>query len=391
MPPVVYNPGPNSAPVMIWADLASVEALALAQLGRIANLPYIHHHVAAMPDVHLGIGATVGSVIAMRDAISPAAVGVDIGCGMAAVRTNLTAADLPDDLGPLRSAIEAAIPVGRAAHTDVPQSVIQMPLWERYSSLDTQVQNHAVRALGQLGTLGGGNHFIEVCLDTDDAVWLMLHSGSRRIGKEIAEVHIRTAKKLPHNQGLDDPDLSVFLAGTEEIKSYRRDVEWAQDYALENRRRMMNLLKEVVNKTLGCHIAGTQEVNCHHNYVATERHYGDNVLVTRKGAIRARLGDMGIIPGSMGTRSYIVRGLGNPESFHSASHGAGRRMSRTRARKEFTIEDLVAQTIDVECRKDVGVVDEIPAAYKDIDDVMARQRDLVEVTATLVAVLCVKG
>jgi tRNA-splicing ligase RtcB len=389
----------------MWTYPAEVESAALDQLRTIADLPYIHHHVAVMPDVHLGKGATVGSVVAMRDAVSPAAVGVDIGCGMAALRTSLTAADLPDDLGAVRSAVEAAIPVGHLGHATVSKRVRgYRDLWSTFADLHPAVAGRLDRAMAQMGTLGSGNHFVELCLDTDDVVWLMLHSGSRNIGKELAEVHIRAAKQLPHNTGLPDRELAVFLAGTPEMAAYRRDLDWAQAYARRNRETMLALYVEALRGFFphmrvpavaeqGPH-AGERafaETNCHHNYMAEEHHYGADVLVTRKGAISARAGEYGIIPGSMGTRSYIVRGLGNAESFQSASHGAGRRMSRNRAKKMFTADDLAAQTAGVECRKDAGVVDEIPAAYKDIDQVIAYQHDLVEVAAELHAVLCVKG
>ncbi|WP_018501362.1 RtcB family protein [Parafrankia discariae] len=397
-----------TAPIWMWTPPQEVESAALDQLRTIAELPYVHHHVAVMPDVHLGKGATVGSVIALRDAVSPAAVGVDIGCGMAALRTNLTAADLPDDLGPARAAVEAAIPVGHRGHTEISRRVRgYADLWGSFDDLHPKVTGRSGgvdRVMAQMGSLGSGNHFVELCLDTEDAVWLMLHSGSRNIGKTLAEAHIAAAKKLPHNTGLRDRDLSVFLAGTPEMAAYRRDLTWAQSYARRNRETMLALYVDALRKHLptlrvptppehGPHAADTAfaAVNCHHNYVAEEHHYGADVLVTRKGAISARAGEYGIIPGSMGTRSYIVRGLGSPESFHSAAHGAGRRMSRSRARREFTTDDLIAQTTGVECRKDPGVLDEIPAAYKDIDAVIAHQSDLVDVAAELHAVLCVKG
>ncbi|WP_308301188.1 RtcB family protein [Frankia sp. Mgl5] len=397
-----------TAPIWMWTPPQEVESAALDQLRTIAELPYVHHHVAVMPDVHLGKGATVGSVIALRDAVSPAAVGVDIGCGMAALRTNLTAADLPDDLRPVRAAVEAAIPVGHRGHTEISRRVRgYADLWGAFGDLHPKVTGRSGsidRVMAQMGSLGSGNHFVELCLDTEDAVWLMLHSGSRNIGKTLAELHIAAAKKLPHNTGLRDRDLSVFLAGTPEMAAYRADLTWAQTYARRNRDTMLALYVDALRDHLptlrvptppthGPHAADTAfaAVNCHHNYVAEEHHYGADVLITRKGAISARAGEYGIIPGSMGTRSYIVRGLGSAESFHSAAHGAGRRMSRTRARKEFTTDDLVAQTTGVECRKDPGVLDEIPAAYKDIDAVIAHQSDLVDVAAELRAVLCVKG
>jgi tRNA-splicing ligase RtcB len=383
-------------PVKLWTQADDVEDVALAQLRNIANLPYIHKHVAVMPDVHYGKGATVGSVIAMKDAVSPAAVGVDIGCGMAAVRTNLTSADLPDDLGALRSAVEAAIPVGFNMHdrpVDFERGNPGAPgteHWFAMERLHPNVQKDAGRAARQVGTLGSGNHFIELCLDTQDRVWLMLHSGSRHIGKVIADAHIKIAKELPHNADLPDLDLAVFLANTPEMKAYRHDLDWAQQYAMNNRTTMLRLYKQVMRQFFPT-FTSEFEVNAHHNYVSEENHYGTNVLVTRKGAISADVGQYGIIPGSMGTRSYIVKGLGNPESFRSASHGAGRRMSRNKAKKMFTADDLAEQTKGVECRKDAGVVDEIPAAYKDIEQVMANQADLVTVEAELRQVMCVKG
>jgi tRNA-splicing ligase RtcB len=386
-------------PIRMWADPASVEEAALRQLENVANLPWVHG-LAVMPDVHYGKGATVGSVIAMRDAVSPAAVGVDIGCGMSAVRTSLTASDLPDDLARLRRRIESAVPVGFAMHK-TPVNPARVPgvggwdgFWSAFGELHEGVQGLRDRARAQVGSLGGGNHFIEVCLEQGGAdegqVWLMLHSGSRGIGNELAKRHIDVARTLPHNADLPDRDLAVFVAGTPEMAAYRRDLFWAQDYAARNRATMVAL----VERALADEVPGVrfdEPISCHHNYVAEETYDGVDVLVTRKGAIRAGSGDLGIIPGSMGTGSYIVRGLGNETSFHSASHGAGRRMSRTKARKTFTAADLAAQTNGVECRKDAGVVDEIPAAYKDIESVIAAQTDLVEVVAHLKQVVCVKG
>jgi len=376
--------------IHLWASPNEVESAALDQLRHVAALPWVFHHVAAMADVHVGAGATVGSVIAMKGAVSPAAVGVDIGCGMGAVRTNLTASDLPDSLHALRDDLEARIPVGFSMHDEAVPAAAAEELWEEFPSLTEKVQGLFSRARHQLGTLGGGNHFIELCLDTEQNVWLMLHSGSRNIGKELAEIHMAKAKKLAHNRALPDKDLAVFLAGTEEMKAYRRDLFWAQRYARVNREVMMELALGVLKKRFAQMETG-EGIFCHHNYVAEEVHYGQEVLVTRKGAIRAGAGDMGIIPGSMGTRSYIVRGLGCAESFESASHGAGRRMSRGEAKRRFTVKDLLRQTEGVECRKDGGVLDEIPGAYKSIEKVMESQRDLVEVVAELKQVLCVKG
>jgi tRNA-splicing ligase RtcB len=385
------------APVKVWTDPSEIEPEAAKQLRNIGALPWVEG-VAVMPDVHYGKGATVGSVIAMRQAISPSAVGVDIGCGMSAVRTSLTAEDLPDDLGRLRRAIEDAIPVGFHTHDDAvdPRRVQGVDtkgldaFWNGFDDLHVGVDQLRTRAGKQLGTLGGGNHFIEVCLDTSKQVWLMLHSGSRNIGKELAERHIKVARELPHNADLPDRDLAVFLAGTPEMDAYRRDLYWAQEYARRNRSLMLGLLSGVVRAQLPG-VSFDEPISCHHNYVSQEQYGGVDLLVTRKGAIRAGVGDLGIIPGSMGTGSYIVRGLGNPEAFNSASHGAGRRMSRNKAKKTFSTEDLAAQTAGVECRKDAGVLDEIPGAYKDVDAVLAQQRDLVEVVAHLKQVVCVKG
>ncbi len=390
------------APVKVWTDLSGVEHEAAKQLRNIGSLPWVEG-VAVMPDVHYGKGATVGSVIAMRQALAPSAVGVDIGCGMSAVRTSLTAAALPDDLSELRRRIEQAIPVGFGLHTEPVDhsrlSGVEREGWDRFwagfADLHEGVHGLRERATLQMGSLGGGNHFIEVCLEQggEDAgrVWLMLHSGSRNIGKELADRHIAIARDLPHNADLPDRDLSVFLAGTAEMAAYRRDLFWAQDFARRNRQLMMALLCQVVRDNVKPDVAFAEPISCHHNYVAEETYGGVDLLVTRKGAIRAGRGDLGIIPGSMGTGSYIVRGLGNEEAYCSASHGAGRRMSRNQARKHYTIDDLARQTAGVECRKDSGVIDEIPSAYKNIDDVIARQSDLVTVVAHLKQVLCVKG
>jgi tRNA-splicing ligase RtcB len=378
----------------MWTRPEDVEPQAMRQLHNISALPWAVKHVAVMPDVHYGKGATVGSVIALRDAVSPAAVGVDIGCGMTAVRTSLTAADLPEDLHRLRTKIEAAVPVGFGQHREAAFGGRDAGDWERFwkgfDDLTPAVRARSERAVRQMGTLGGGNHFLEVCLDTDQRVWVMLHSGSRNIGNELAQHHIEVARGLAHNSALPDPDLAVFLAGTPQMAAYRHDLYWAQDYARRNRSVMLRLVCDVLRGEFW-KIGFDEPISCHHNYVAEETHFGEDVLVTRKGAIRAGRGELGIIPGSMGTGSYIVRGLGNPDSFESASHGAGRRMSRNKARKTFTTADLAAQTAGVECRKDSGVVDEIPGAYKDIDEVIANQDDLVEVVAKLKQVICVKG
>ncbi|MPY83164.1 MAG: RtcB family protein [Actinophytocola sp.] len=391
--------GGSRVPIRMWTDPSTVEDAALRQLRTVADLPWTHA-LAVMPDVHLGKGATVGSVIAMRDAVSPAAVGVDIGCGMSAVRTSLYAEDLPDDLGRLRRRIESAVPVGFAAHK-APVDPARVrgvggwdDFWRRFRGLHVGVQDMWSKARNQLGTLGGGNHFIEVCLEQDgvDAgrVWLMLHSGSRGIGNQLAQRHMAIAAEQPHNADLPDRDLAVFLTGTSEMAAYRNDLFWAQEYAARNRATMVSLVKQAVADTVPW-VRFDDATSCHHNYVAEESYDGVDLLVTRKGAIRAGAGDLGIIPGSMGTGSYIVRGLGNDDSLRSASHGAGRAMSRRKARKTFTEADLVAQTRGVECRKDGGVVDEIPGAYKDIESVIAAQTDLVEVVAQLKQVVCVKG
>ncbi|TSB21722.1 RtcB family protein [Streptomyces benahoarensis] len=386
-------------PIRMWADPSTVEDVAMQQLRNVATLPWIKG-LAVMPDVHYGKGATVGSVIAMHGAVCPAAVGVDIGCGMSAVKTSLTAADLPDDLSRLRSRIEQAIPVGRGMHDDPvdPGALHGYPtagwddFWSRFDGVAAAVHFRQDRATKQMGSLGSGNHFIECCLDEDGAVWLMLHSGSRNIGKELADFHIGQARKLPHNQGLVDRDLAVFIADTPQMAAYRNDLFWAQEYAKRNRAVMMALFQDVIRKEFRkARPVFDQVISCHHNYVAEERYEGMDLLVTRKGAISARGGEWGIIPGSMGTESYIVRGLGNEESFNSASHGAGRRMSRNAAKKRFSTRDLEQQTAGVECRKDSGVVDEIPGAYKPIGQVIEQQRDLVQVVAKLKQVVCVKG
>lgn len=382
-------------PIKIWSDLGSVEEAAVQQLRNTASLPFVFKHVAAMPDVHLGSGATIGSVIATKGAISPAAVGVDIGCGMSAVRTGLEASRVLDKLPAIRKMIEARIPVGRGANMRLTRTVEAWTGWGTFDGLSMVDADLKTRAQDQLGSLGGGNHFIEVCLDKEGVVWLMLHSGSRYLGKTLADRHIHTAKGLMKKLFIDlaDPALAYLAQGTPEFDAYMKDLLWAQDYAAENRREMMRRLIWVMAELAngGEPFAMDHEVSCHHNYVSAETHFGEDVLVTRKGAVRAGQGELGIIPGSMGTRSFIVRGKGNTESFCSCSHGAGRKMSRTAAKKLFTKEDLEKQTEGVECRKDEGVIDEIPGAYKDIDQVMANQEDLVEVVAELKQVLCVKG
>jgi tRNA-splicing ligase RtcB len=362
-------------------------------LRNVSRLPCLFKHVALMPDAHLGIGSMVGSVIATKDAVIPATVGVDIGCGMAAIKTPFKSSILDGKLKDLRHQIERTIPVGFNEHKDSIDESNEWKGWKSFSDLHGKVQHRKSKAMKQLGTLGGGNHFVEVCLDTDDNVWLMLHSGSRNIGNEIASRHIETAKQLHRLSELPDPNLAYFIQGTEEFKNYWRDLEWAQSYAMKNREIMMKRLLAQFNRMFNNGDAFEPEVtvNCHHNYVSLEHHFGEDVYITRKGAINAETGRYGIIPGSMGAKSFIIKGLGAPESFNSCSHGAGRKMSRTAAKKAFSREDLERQTAGVECRKDAGVIDEIPSAYKDIDEVMRNQRDLVEVVAQLKQVVCVKG
>lgn len=390
-------------PVHIYTD--DIDHSAIQQLLNISNLPIVHPHVAAMPDVHAGIGATVGSVIPTRGAIIPAAVGVDIGCGMNAVRTTLSASQLPDNLARVRSAIEAMVPVGFEQHAfdkvrGSAHARVGRPLNDR---LDRIVARHkgimkmqhkfAQTWICQLGTLGGGNHFIELCIDEEQRVWIMLHSGSRGIGNVIGRYFISAARKemMRHKVNLPDRDLSYFSEGSELFDDYVEAVDWAQDYAMLNRREMMRRVVAAMEPHVPSFKLDGEAINCHHNYVAQEAHFGHKLYVTRKGAISAREGELGIIPGSMGARSFIVRGKGNEQSLCSCSHGAGRRMSRSEAKRKFNRFDLAEQTQGIECRKDGGVVDEIPAAYKDIDEVMAHQSDLVDIVHTLKQVVCVKG
>lgn len=386
-------------PVKIWTD--EVDDKSRAQLSNIASLPFIHHHVAAMPDVHLGIGATIGSVIATHKAIIPAAVGVDLGCGMVAARLSLTANELDEKaLKKVFDQISRDVPVGRDQHRDERVLVDAARPFEPGLKSLTDRHPELLKAFGkfskwtnQMGTLGGGNHFIEVCLGETNQVWVMLHSGSRGIGNAIASYFIALARKDIERWmiQLPDRDLAYFPEGSEHFADYVEAVHWAQDYAMQNRTSMLELVLAALQRHLPLFTVTTEAVNCHHNYVAQEHHYGENVWVTRKGAIRARAGDLGIVPGSMGARSFIVRGLGNPESFCSSAHGAGRKMSHTAAEKQFTVADMVAQTQGVICRKDKDVIDEIPGAYKDIDQVMANQADLTEILHTLKQVVCVKG
>ncbi len=390
---------PAGKPVKAWTRGVPVDARAYEQLRQTASLPIVHGWVAAMPDVHVGIGATVGSVVPTLGAVIPAAVGVDIGCGMTAVCTTLTASDLPESLKGLRKAIEMRVPVGKAFHRKTP--LTQSEVWAsrfapRYSKL---LAAHPLLATkdpaSQLGTLGTGNHFIEVCLDECDRVWFMLHSGSRGLGNKFGSLFIEMAREdmRAHGRNLPDADLAYFEEGTEHFADYLEAVTFAQEYAAENRRLMMRAVVEgaVSTRALPPFEAAVMAVDCHHNYVAKEHHYGADVLVTRKGAVRAGKGQLGIIPGSMGAKSFIVRGKGNPESYESCSHGAGRVLSRTAARAQFTVDDLIEATKGIECRKDAGVLDETPAAYKPIDAVMAAQSELVEVLHTLRQVVCVKG
>lgn len=386
-------------PVKIWTD--EVDDKSRVQLSNIASLPFIHHHVAAMPDVHLGIGATIGSVIATHKAIIPAAVGVDLGCGMVAARLSITANELDEKaLKKVFDQISRDVPVGRDQHRDDRVLVEAAKPFEPGLKSLTDRHPELLKAFGkfskwanQMGTLGGGNHFIEVCLDETEQVWVMLHSGSRGIGNAIASYFIALARKDMERWmiQLPDRDLAYFPEGSEHFADYLEAVHWAQEYAMQNRTAMLELVLAALQRHLPPFTVTTEAVNCHHNYVAQEHHYGENVWVTRKGAIRAREGDLGIVPGSMGARSFIVRGLGNPESFCSSAHGAGRKMSRTAAEKQFTVADMVAQTQGVICRKDKDVIDEIPGAYKDIDQVMANQSDLTEILHTLKQVVCVKG
>lgn len=388
-------------PIKIWTD--KVEESAMEQLKNLAGLPFIAGNgVACMPDVHAGIGSTVGTVIATDRAVIPAAVGVDIGCGMNAVRLSLKASDLPDNLKDIRSQIERDVPLGTGgAHKNglekdpaVPLRSVELLRTVVYPLFDGDESKFLNKVIPQLGTLGSGNHFIELCLDENQDVWVMLHSGSRGIGNMIGQHYIGIAKREMEKFfiHLPDGDLAYLPEDSDSFDNYMTAVQWAQDYALENRKRMMELVIAALRRHIPVDFTITQEaINCHHNYVEKEHHFGKNLWVTRKGAIRARDGDLGIIPGSMGQRSYIVRGKGNPESYCSCSHGAGRVMSRAQARRTFSVADLVAQTEGVECRKDDAVLDELPSAYKNIDEVMENQTDLVEVVHTLKQVLCVKG
>jgi len=395
-----------TVPIKMWTKGVPVEDEAQKQLLNAAKLPIVFKHIAAMPDVHLGIGATVGSVIPTIRAIIPAAVGVDIGCGMIACKTTLAAADLPDSLASLRGAIERAVPHGRVAlrgrrdpgawetpPDEVDRAWAQLTdEFDAITEVDPRLKNTNNRK--HLGTLGTGNHFIEICLDEAGAVWIMLHSGSRGVGNAIGTLYIERAREeaIRNNANLPDRDLAYFEEGSDNFRDYVRGVGWAQRFAKLNREVMMQrviaAMRKEIAKPFETHL---EAVNCHHNYVQRETHFGEDVFVTRKGAVSAKAGELGIIPGSMGAKSYIVRGKGNPDSFMSCSHGAGRSMSRTQAKKRFTLADHIKATEGVECRKDEDVIDEIPMAYKDIDAVMEAQRDLVDVVYTLKQVVCVKG
>ncbi len=399
----------KGVPVKAWTQGVPLEKEAEQQLMNAARMPFIHSHIAVMPDVHWGLGATIGSVIPTLKAIIPAAVGVDIGCGMMAVQTSLKATDLPENLKEIRSNIEKYVPHGRTnnggrgdrgAWSDIPEP--QMEVWkdlgkglDSITEKNPKVMRKHSNNVNHLGTLGTGNHFIEVCLDEMDQVWFMLHSGSRGIGNRIGTYFIELAKKDMRRWHINLPDINLAYLPEESnhFDEYVEAVEWAQTFAKTNRELMMQAVIQAVQNSKGIppFEANLEAVNCHHNYVARENHFGKNVLVTRKGAVRARLGDMGIIPGSMGAKSYIVRGMGNKDSFDSCSHGAGRTMSRAEARRRFSVDDHIKATEGVECRKDKDVIDETPAAYKDIDAVMEAQKDLVEIAHTLRQIICVKG
>ncbi|MBP7453707.1 MAG: RtcB family protein [Ottowia sp.] len=395
---------PGGVPLKMWTRGVPVDDGARRQLTHAARLPIVFKHIAAMPDVHVGIGATVGSVIPTRRAIIPAAVGVDIGCGMMACKTTLRAEDLPDNLEPLRAAIERAVPHGRAPGARDPGAWHKIPgsvdtAWRALEPDFTDIcRDHPRLAKANhrnhLGTLGSGNHFIEVCLDESGAVWFMLHSGSRGVGNAIGTLFIELAKKdaQRNNTQLPDRDLAYFEEGARYFGDYVRAVGWAQRFASTNRelmmKRVIDAAKTVIRKSFQSHV---EAVNCHHNYVQQETHFGEQMYVTRKGAVSAQRGQLGIIPGSMGARSFIVRGKGNAESFDSCSHGAGRIYSRGDAKRRFTLADHRAATEGVACRKDKDVIDETPGAYKNIDAVMAAQQDLVDVVHTLKQVVCVKG
>ncbi|MGH9821542.1 MAG: RtcB family protein [Pyrinomonadaceae bacterium] len=401
MPHNKLNISGQAADVLSWVthELGDNE---MDMLRNVSRLPCIYKHVALMPDAHLGKGSMVGSVIATKGAVIPATVGVDIGCGMMAVKTPFKSGILDRKRPEFRHEIERAIPVGFNDYKEPTDESFEWEGWAEFDQLHPGVQDRKRKAMKQLGTLGGGNHFIEVCLDTDDYVWLMLHSGSRNIGNEVATRHIATAKSLHDVNTLPAPDLAYFVQEQPEFQAYWHDLAWSQRYAMLNREIMMKRLIKSFNRMFDADLDLESKihnpkskieiaVNCHHNYVAVEEHFGDQVYITRKGAINAEDGRYGIIPGSMGAKSFIIKGRGNPQSFNSCSHGAGRKMSRTKAKAKFTREDLEKQTMGVECRKDKAVIDEIPGAYKDIEEVMCAQDDLVEIVAELKQVICVKG
>jgi tRNA-splicing ligase RtcB (3'-phosphate/5'-hydroxy nucleic acid ligase) len=381
-------------PVLSWAG-HDLERQETKMAINVASLPFVFKHVALMPDVHLGKGALVGSVIATKDAIVPAAVGVDVGCGMSAIQTPFMRSQLDGKLKKIRLDLEAQIPVGFEENKNITKDASNWQGWKDFKELHRGVKGLENKAIRQLGSLGGGNHFIEVCIDTEDRVWLMLHSGSRNIGNKLAQCHIDTAKNLAKlaEINLADRDLAYFVTNTPEFDAYWRDLQWAQSYAKINRDVMMSRFMRVMEQHLngGKKMKPLRSIDCHHNYAEKEIHFEEEVYVTRKGAVRAQTDDYGIIPGSMGSKSYIVKGKGNAASFCSCSHGAGRIMSRSMARNTYTLDDLISQTAGVECRKDTEIIDEIPSAYKSIDEVMKNQADLVEVIATLKQVLCIKG
>ncbi len=402
---ILNESGNKGVPVKIYTT--DIEQGAIEQLRNMAQLEFVHSHIAVMPDVHVGKGATVGSVVPTKSAIIPAAVGVDIGCGMNAVRLSLSASDLPDSLKSLRLGIEQQVPVGFNMHQQIqaqnstldPLGKRLKPITDKHPGLLKMLRGFERTWAKQLGTLGGGNHFIELCLDENQDVWVMLHSGSRGIGNCIGQYFINLAKKERQSRfgHVPDRDLAYFAAGSDSFDDYVEAVGWAQDYAMENRKEMMRLIIKAMQapqapqSKLPRFRLTKEAINCHHNYVNEEVHFGESVYVTRKGAISAYQDELGIIPGSMGAKSFIVRGLGNAESFCSCSHGAGRKMSRGKAMRTFSLDELKAQTKGVECRKDKGVMDEIPGAYKDIDAVMNNQADLVAVVHTLKQVMCIKG
>jgi tRNA-splicing ligase RtcB len=393
----------KECPIKVWAPIHDVESGALTQLRNCAELPFMFKHgMAVMPDVHQGYGVTVGSVMPTVKAVVPGGVGVDIGCGMGAVKLPFKADRLPENLQGLFDAISKAVPVGQDKHKEFSDQISKMFwVYDGYGKLPEKLRDDRDHVFKQMGTLGGGNHFIEICLDTEDNVWVMLHSGSRGIGNRIGNYYIDEAKKIMKVQEikLTDPDLAYLVEGTQMFDDYWRDLQWAQKYAMENRRHMMKSVLQVISKELfgepnadiNPMVRYTMMVNCHHNYAEREEHFGEEVIVTRKGAVRARVGDFGIIPGAMGAKSYIIEGLGNADSYCSCSHGAGRVLSRGKAKKKFTLADVETQTAGLMCRKDAGIIDELKEAYKDLDVVMENQKDLVKIVAQLRAVLCVKG